>query len=105
MDKYIVDRIRLLRAAKRGEPLTGDQIEHLVLLRQKARDDWHERNDPQYSVKGLLVRLGLMYRDDFGDAHLAAAASEWPDVVEYVLEGKLSKHPREYPTMRKQGAK
>lgn len=103
MDKYIVDRIRLIRAGKRGEPLTGDQIEHLVLLRQNARDDWHERNDPQYGLKGLLVQLGLMYRDDFGDAHLTAAAGEWPDVVEYLLEGKLSKHPREYPPMRKQG--
>ena len=100
--------IKSLRKGKKGKGamLTGEQVEELVKIRMLARQRWHEANNTKnWPAEQRLVALGLGYRDEYLDFHYTEAAEEWPDVVEYILEGRLSKHPREYPTMRRRGAK
>lgn len=96
-----------LRKGKKGTGamLTGEQIEELVKIRMDARRYWKMDNCKTWRDDQKLVDLGLGYRDEYFDFHPTEAADEWPDVVEYIRKGRLSKNPREYPTMRRRGAK
>lgn len=99
--------MKSLRKGKKGKGsmLTGEQIEKLVKIRMEARRAWQIRYGKNWWEDEKLVDLGLGYRDEYFDFHYTEAAEEWPDVVEYMRTGLLSKHPREYPPMRKQGGK